>query len=26
MVFAQWYRSMHEDQAYKIDPPAFPDL
>jgi len=26
MLFAQWYRSMLEDQAYKIDPPPFPDL
>ena len=26
MLFAQWYRSMLEDQAYKVDPPPFPDL
>jgi hypothetical protein len=25
MLFAQWYRLMLEGQAYKTDPPAFPD-
>jgi asparagine synthase (glutamine-hydrolysing) len=25
MLFAQWYRLMIEQQAYKMDPPPFPD-
>jgi hypothetical protein len=25
MLFAQWYRLMIEQQAYKKDPPPFPD-